>query len=110
MIGNIIDNGLHHGGVGTSVTLAVRGRAGEVEVVVTDDGVGIAPEHLPHVFERFYRGEASRAGPGTGLGLSVVKHIAETYGGRVSADSTPGTGTTVRLVLPEAPADPTSGS
>ncbi len=110
VIGNIVDNAVRHGGSGTSVALAVRGLAGEVEVVIADDGVGIAPEHLPHVFERFYRGEASRAGPGTGLGLSVVKHIAETYGGRVSADSTPGTGTTVRLVLPEALGLPTSGS
>jgi two-component system phosphate regulon sensor histidine kinase PhoR len=106
VVGNIVDNALRHGGIGAAVSVAVRGRAGEVEVVVTDDGVGIAPEHLPHVFERFYRGEASRAGPGTGLGLAVVKHIAETYGGRVSADSTPGAGTTVRLVLPEAGAGP----
>ncbi len=52
------------------------------------------------MFERFYRAEASRAGPGTGLGLAVVKHIVEAHGGRVSADSQPGAGTTVRLTLP----------
>ena len=70
-----------------------------------DTGVGISPEHLPHVFERFYRGEASRAGPGTGLGLAVVKHIVEAHGGRVAADSRPGAGTTVRLTLPRVTAE-----
>jgi signal transduction histidine kinase len=57
------------------------------------------------VFERFYRAEASRAGPGTGLGLAVVKHIIEAHGGRVAADSRPGSGTTVRLTLPRVAAE-----
>ena len=107
VIGNLVDNALRHGGPEADVALAVRGLAGEVEIVVTDSGVGIPPEQLPHVFERFYRGQPSRTGPGTGLGLAVVKHIVEAHGGRVTADSAPGRGTTVRLTLPEAP---TSGS
>ncbi len=80
----------------------VRGRAGEVEVSVSDTGVGIAPEHLPHVFERFFRGEQSRSSPGSGLGLAVVKHIVEAHGGRARAESRAGEGAVVRLVLPEA--------
>jgi two-component system, OmpR family, phosphate regulon sensor histidine kinase PhoR len=103
VIGNVVDNALSHGGEGAAVSVTVRGLAGEVEIAVTDTGLGIAPQHLPHVFERFYRGDASRAGPGTGLGLAVVKHVVEVHGGRVSADSAPGQGTTVRIVLPEPP-------
>jgi two-component system phosphate regulon sensor histidine kinase PhoR len=102
VLGNLVDNGLRHGGAEAAICVSVRGLAGEVEITVADTGVGIPSEHLPHVFERFYRGEASRAGPGTGLGLAVVKHIVEAHGGRVSAQSHPGRGTTVRLTLPEA--------
>jgi two-component system phosphate regulon sensor histidine kinase PhoR len=101
VIGNLVDNALRHGGPDAAVTVAVRALAGEVEIDVTDTGLGIPPEHLPHVFERFYRGDASRAGAGTGLGLAVVKHIIEAHEGRVSADSVPGEGTTIRIVLPE---------
>lgn len=100
VIGNLLDNALLHAGPDAMVTVAVAPATEEVEVAVTDTGVGISPEHLPHVFERFYRAESSRAGPGTGLGLAVVKHIVEAHGGRVVADSRPGLGTTVRLTLP----------
>ena len=68
---------------------------------VSDTGEGIGPEHLPHVFDRFYKADPARAdGPGTGLGLSIVKAIAERHGGRVSVTSTPGTGTTFDVRLP----------
>jgi signal transduction histidine kinase len=106
VLGNIVDNALRHAGPDARVDVTVRDLGTEVEIVVADNGVGIAPEHLPHVFERFYRAEASRAGPGTGLGLAVVKHIAEAHGGRVAAESVPGVGTTIRLVLPEATTAP----
>jgi signal transduction histidine kinase len=68
-------------------------------VQVSDTGLGIAPEHLPHVFERFYRVEGSRSGPGTGLGLAIVKHVAEAHGGRAEIESAEGRGTTVRVIL-----------
>jgi two-component system phosphate regulon sensor histidine kinase PhoR len=100
VLGNLLDNALFHAGDDAIVSVDVRPAGGNVEIAVSDTGVGIAPEHLPHVFERFYRAEASRAGTGTGLGLAVVKHIVEAHGGRVSADSQPGSGTTVRLILP----------
>ena len=71
-------------------------------VGVRDTGVGIGPEHLPRIFERFYRADAarSRAAGGTGLGLAIVKHLAEAHGGRVDATSTPGVGTTIRAFFP----------
>jgi signal transduction histidine kinase len=102
VIGNVVDNALKYAGTGAEVAVSVRGRAGEVEVAVADTGVGIAPEHLPHVFERFFRGEQSRSSPGSGLGLAVVKHIVEAHGGRARAESRAGEGAVVRLVLPEA--------
>ncbi len=102
VIGNLVDNALRHAGPAASVRLLVRGLAGEVEIAVSDDGVGIDRAHLPHVFERFYRGDASRTGPGTGLGLAIVKHIVEANGGRVGVESEPRAGTTVRITLPEA--------
>ena len=82
VIGNVVDNALKYAGSGAEVEVGVRGRAGEVEIAVSDTGVGIAPEHLPHVFERFFRGEQARSSPGSGLGLAVVKHIVEAHGGR----------------------------
>ncbi len=100
MIGNLVDNALRHAGADAIVRVDVSSLAEGVEIVVSDDGVGISPEHLPRVFERFYRAEASRVGPGTGLGLAVVKHIVEAHGGRVAATSQAGVGTVVRIVLP----------
>jgi two-component system phosphate regulon sensor histidine kinase PhoR len=105
VLGNLLDNALLHAGADAVVSVAVTLAGSEVEIAVHDTGVGIAPEHLPHVFERFYRAEASRAGQGTGLGLAVVKHIVEAHGGRVAADSRPGSGTTVRLTLPRVAAE-----
>jgi signal transduction histidine kinase len=102
VIGNVVDNALKYAGSGAEVEVEVRGRAGEVEIAVSDTGVGIAPEHLPHVFERFFRGEQARSSPGSGLGLAVVKHIVEAHGGRARAESRAGEGAVVRLVLPEA--------
>jgi signal transduction histidine kinase len=111
VIGNLVDNALRHAGPDATVTVTVQEVAGNVEIVVADNGVGIQPEHLPHVFERFYRGEASRSGPGSGLGLAIVKHIVEAHDGEVTVESSPRRGTLVRLVLPQAsPADGAAGA
>jgi len=70
---------------------------------VSDDGVGIAEEDLPRIFERFYRADKARTAEnirGTGLGLAIVKHIAQLHGGRVEAESETEKGTTIRVVLP----------
>jgi signal transduction histidine kinase len=103
VVGNVVDNALHHAGRPAAVHVEVRGRAGEVAITVRDTGVGIPRDQLPHVFERFFRGETSRSTPGSGLGLAIVQHIVEAHGGRVAIDSRRGEGTDVRLVFPEAP-------
>jgi len=107
VLDNLIANAIRHAGDGAHVEVRARGLAGAVELVVADNGAGIAPEHLERVFERFYRVEHARSGPGTGLGLAIVKHIAEEYGGRATAESRLGGGTTMRVVLP-APAGVTT--
>jgi len=76
-----------------------------VRIAVEDSGPGIAPEDLPRVFDRFYRGERSRALPGSGLGLAIVKQVVEAHGGSVRLWSREGEGTTVTLMLPAAEAD-----
>jgi signal transduction histidine kinase len=71
-----------------------------VEVRVTDTGVGIALEDLPHVFERFYRADPARAGAGAGLGLAIVKGLVEAQGGQVGVESTLGQGASFWFTLP----------
>jgi two-component system phosphate regulon sensor histidine kinase PhoR len=102
---NLIENAVKYAGPGATARAAVRVAGGSVELVVSDDGLGIPERHLPHVFERFYRADPSRSKRlgGTGLGLSIVKHIAERFGGRAEATSREGFGTTVRVTLPAAP-------
>jgi two-component system sensor histidine kinase MprB len=80
----------------------IRVEVAEGVVAVSDEGPGIAPDDLPHVFDRFYRSPAARALPGSGLGLAIVRQIAETHGGRVSAEPLP-RGVTLRLWLPSTP-------
>jgi len=71
-----------------------------VEVAVSDNGCGIAPEHLPRVFDRFYRAESSRSSDGAGLGLALVKSIVDLHGGSAKVESEIGRGTTVKLTFP----------
>jgi two-component system sensor histidine kinase BaeS len=71
-----------------------------VTLTVADTGAGIPPEELPHIFERFYRGDRSRHGPGTGLGLAIAREIAAAHGGTIDVASTVGAGTTVTVKLP----------
>jgi two-component system, OmpR family, phosphate regulon sensor histidine kinase PhoR len=99
---NLFDNALRHTPSGGRIRLATE-RAGGVTIVrVTDTGSGIPAEHLPRIFERFYRVDPgrSRQEGGTGLGLAIVKHLVEAHGGRVEADSELGRGTTIRLYFP----------
>ena len=101
VIGNLVDNAVRHTTSG-SVTLFSERYADGVIVGVRDTGVGIAAEHLPRIFERFYRVDPgrSREEGGTGLGLAIVKHLVEAHGGRVRAESVLGEGTTIKARFP----------
>lgn len=107
---NILNNALKYGRAGTPVTVVLgRSRSGAmVSFSVTDVGDGIAPEHLPRLTERFYRVDSgrSRLVGGTGLGLSLVKHIIDRHRGHLEIRSTVGTGTTVGILLPSASTGP----
>lgn len=102
---NLLDNARRYTPRGGHVRLAAERLGDEVQVAVADDGAGIAPQHLPHVFERFYRAEPDRVrrGGGSGIGLAVVRALVQAHGGRVWASSAgAGLGTTVRFALPLA--------
>lgn len=98
---NLAANALRHTPPGGSVRLGASRAQGHVRVTVTDTGVGIPQEHLPHVFDRFYKADQSRSGAGSGLGLAIVKAIVERHGGSVSARSRQGVETTFEIVLPQ---------
>lgn len=111
-IENVTANAIRHTPPGGTIQLRAQRGAGRVVITVTDSGEGIAPEHLPHIFDRFYKtasvkGMASR---GSGLGLSIVKAVVERHGGRASATSTVGAGTTIRIELPAPAGDRTTAS
>lgn len=99
---NLLDNAVKYSPDRSTVRCRAHLFNGEVIISVVDPGAGIEPEHLPRVFERFYRTDRARSRElgGTGLGLSIVKHIALAHGGRVSVDSRVGQGSTFRLHLP----------
>jgi signal transduction histidine kinase len=100
---NLLENAVRYGPEGGSVEVAVtRENAGPARIVFGDHGAGIAPADLPHVFERFYRGDPSRTRStgGFGLGLAIAKALVEAYGGTIAAESAPGKGTRVTVELP----------
>ncbi len=103
---NLIDNAIKYSEPGDTVRLEADmepGKAGDELVIrVADDGVGIAAEHLPRLFERFYRADKARSRKlgGTGLGLAIVKHIVQAHRGTITVESTPGVGSTFTIRLP----------
>jgi two-component system OmpR family sensor kinase len=108
----LIDNAIRHtpagGHIGVSVTTTPQGNA---RLAVRDDGDGIAPEHLPHLFERFYRadGARERSSGGTGLGLAIARAITQAHGGDITVTSSPGQGTMFVVNLPTLSASPEAG-
>jgi two-component system phosphate regulon sensor histidine kinase PhoR len=100
---NLLDNALRYTPAGGAITVSLQPDQHGMRLDVSDTGAGIAREHLPRIFERFYRVDASRSRGegGTGLGLSIVRHLVESHGGRVFAESVPGEGTTISCWFPE---------
>src|SRR5437899_5300269 len=100
---NLLDNAVKYSREQGEIRLSARQRDGQIELSVSDEGIGIAGEDLPRIFERFYRADKARSPDrvrGTGLGLAIVKHVAQLHGGRVEAESQLGRGTTIRVILP----------
>ena len=104
ILSNLIRNAVRHTPEGGIIAVTTGLTLERIEISVSDTGEGIAPEHLPHVFERFYRadGARSRATGGAGLGLAIVRELIELMGGTVSIESVVGEGTTFRLSLRRA--------
>jgi len=100
---NLLDNSLRYTPAGGRIFCSTARRDPGVAVTIRDTGAGISREHLPRIFERFYRGDASRSREegGTGLGLAIVKHLVEAHGGRVTAESELGVGTTIHCWFPD---------
>jgi signal transduction histidine kinase len=102
---NLLGNALRYTPAGGRIAVQVRRLAGQVEFAVIDTGVGIAPEHLPHVFERFYQVDQSRSRPtgGTGIGLTIARYLIEAQGGTIKVESPgAGRGSTFSFTLPKA--------
>lgn len=99
VLSNLITNALRHTARGGSIRLACALLDGRVELVVRDTGSGIAPDDLPHIFDRFYKTNDSR---GSGLGLAIAKNLVEAHGGEIKVESEVGQGTTMRVLLPSS--------
>jgi two-component system phosphate regulon sensor histidine kinase PhoR len=99
---NLLENAVKYSRENGEIRLQAAQRNSEIVLSVSDDGIGISKDDLPRIFERFYRADKARTRElgGTGLGLAIVKHIAQLHGGRVEAESEPGQGTTIRVLLP----------
>ncbi len=111
---NLLDNALKYSEQGSEVLVTAVENDSEVTIAVSDHGCGIDDEHLPRLFERFYRVDKARSRKlgGTGLGLAIVKHIVQAHQGRITVDSTPGVGSVFRIHLPlsTAPHETTSAT
>jgi two-component system heavy metal sensor histidine kinase CusS len=97
-VNNLVENAAHHTPGGGTIEISVASS----EVSVRDDGAGISAQHLPRVFDRFYRADTSRSSEGVGLGLALVKSIMDLHGGTARIESEPGLGTTVTLTFPKS--------
>jgi two-component system phosphate regulon sensor histidine kinase PhoR len=99
---NLIDNAVKYGGEGKFLRIATAAEGDRVHLSVEDHGIGIATQHLPHIFEMFYRvaGGLVQTTRGSGVGLAIVRHIMNAHGGHVAVTSSPGAGSTFTLVFP----------
>ena len=108
VLDNLLDNAIRHSPENARISILIQKEGGEVRCSVSDHGSGIAPQHLPFIFDRFYRADASRNRQtgGTGLGLAIVRALVAAQGGRVTAESREGAGTTITFWLPTGPGLP----
>jgi len=103
MLSNLLDNAIKYTASGGTVRVLIPECTGNTpEITVTDTGIGISAEDLPHIFERFYRCDRSRSEAGTGLGLSLARAIARAHGGDITAASRPGQGSAFTVTLPQS--------
>lgn len=102
VLANLIENAVKYSTPDGRISIRALDEDGRIRFTVQDTGIGIAPEHLPLIWDRLYRADASRSARGLGLGLSLVKAIVEAHGGSVAVASTPGTGSTFTVTLPKA--------
>ena len=97
---NLVGNAMTYAPAGTTITIGAVVRDDAVEVSVRDEGIGIGPADLPHIFDTFYRARQHGPVAGSGIGLAICKGLVEAHGGRIWAESTVGEGTTMRFTLP----------
>jgi signal transduction histidine kinase len=109
VVANLLDNAIKFTGRGGSVEVSGRSNGGRVSLAIADTGVGINAEALPRVFERFYRGDASRSTPGHGLGLSLARAIVRAYDGEITVESRAGAGSVFTIVWPAWPSASPAG-
>ena len=102
---NLVGNAINYSADGSRIVVGVDQHPESLEVFVHDEGMGIAPEHLPHVFDTFYRVRNHGPVAGSGIGLAISKGLVEAHGGRIWVESTVGVGTTIRFTLPLAGPD-----
>ena len=102
VLGNLVTNALRYTPSGGQIALSASRQGGAVALAVGDTGAGIAPDALPHIFDRFYRGDRARSQESdeSGLGLAIAKAITEAHGGRIEVESEIGRGTTFTVLLP----------
>ena len=110
LVTNLLDNALKFTEPGGDVAVSVTREGREVHLVVSDTGIGIPTDHLPHIFDRFYQADAARSSGGSGLGLSICRWIVESHGGEIRATSGPERGSSFTAILPSLHSAPTRTS
>ena len=100
---NLVENSLKFTPPGGEICIGAKAEDEHVQIVFKDTGIGVAPQHLPHIFERFYKVNRSRRDSGTGLGLAIVKQLVEAHGGQITVESKEGEGCTFTFTVPRAP-------
>ncbi len=100
MAANLLDNAVKYTPAGGDIEIHVSASPEAITLMVNDTGIGISPEVMPHVFDRFYRGDTSRSTPGSGLGLSLARTIVQAHGGEITVTSLPHEGSRFTVVLP----------